>query len=142
MIVRRILVATDGTDGALRGVAAAADMAASYGAELLLITAVPVPQHVVSATVVQGQTVSEYVERMAADALDSSAAVLNERKVGAEIKIVLGNPAESVVSEAAALGVDLVVMGRRGRVAPKDLVLGSVTDRVARNVTVPILLVP
>ena len=33
-------------------------------------------------------------------------------------------------------------MGRRGRDEPKDLVLGSVSDRVARNIAVPILLVP
>jgi nucleotide-binding universal stress UspA family protein len=35
-----------------------------------------------------------------------------------------------------------VGMGRRSRYEPKDLVLGSVSDRVARHVKVPILLVP
>lgn len=142
MIVRRILVASDGTDGSLRGVAAAADIAMRYGAELLLMTAVPIPQHVVAATKMQGQSVEHYVERMADEALAPSIAALKAQRVGAAVKVVIGNPAESVVTEAAASGADLVVMGRKGRVEPKDLVLGSVSDRVARNLAVPILLVP
>ncbi len=142
MLVRRILVASDGTEGSLRGVAAAADVASRYGAELLLMTAVPLPQHVVTATKLQGQTIEQYVEHMADEALATSIAVLQQEGVGAMVKVVIGNPAETVVSEAAGSGVDLVVMGRRGRVEPKDLVLGSVSDRVARNLAVPILLIP
>jgi universal stress protein A len=142
VIVRRILVASDGTEVSLRGVAAAAEMATRYGAELLLMTAVPIPQHVVAATKLQGQTVDQYVERMAAQALGSSVALLKDLGVGAAVKVVIGPPAEGVVAEAAACRADLVVMGRRGRVEPKDLVLGSVSDRVARNLAVPILLIP
>jgi nucleotide-binding universal stress UspA family protein len=39
-------------------------------------------------------------------------------------------------------GADLIVMGRRSRYEPKDLVLGSVSYRVAHHVKAPILLVP
>ena len=142
MIVRRVLAACDGTDVSLRGVIAAAAVADRYGAELLLLTVVPVPQHVMSAVKLGGRTVEEYVEHMAAGALASSIAVLKQQRVGAEVKVVMGSPAESVVAEADACGADLVVMGRRQRVEPKDLVLGSVSDRVGRNIDVPILLVP
>ena len=142
LIVSRILVASDGTDVSLRGVTAAADLATRYGAELILMTAVPIPQHVVTAAKLHGQTVEQYVERMADEALGTSVAFLKEQGVGAEVKVAIGNPAETVVAEAAASRADLVVMGRRGRVEPKDLVLGSVSDRVARNIAVPILLVP
>ena len=45
-------------------------------------------------------------------------------------------------AEAAALGADLVVMGRNSRYEPKDLILGSVSYRVARHARVPVLLVP
>lgn len=142
MKVSRILVPTDGTEVSVRGVEAAADLAQRYGAELLLMTAVPIPPHVVTATKADRRTVEDYVEGMGLEMLASSIALLRTLAVGAEIKIAMGNPAESVVAEAAACDADLVVMGRRGRVEPKDLVLGSVSDRVARNLTVPILLIP
>ena len=56
--------------------------------------------------------------------------------------MVVGPIPESILLEIEDRGVDLVVMGRRGRDEPKDLLLGSVSDRVARHVKVPILLVP
>ena len=62
--------------------------------------------------------------------------------VGAEVKVVVGPAPESLLAEIEDSGADLVVMGRRGRDEPKDLLLGSVSDRVARHVKVPILLVP
>jgi nucleotide-binding universal stress UspA family protein len=139
---RRILVATDGTEASLRGVAAAADIAQRYGAELLLMTAVPIPQHVVTAATIDGRGIERYVERMASEALRGSIDLLRDLGMGAAVKVVTGQPAESVVAEAAASRADLVVMGRRSRVEPKDLVLGSVSDRVARNLSVPILLIP
>ena len=142
MKVRRILVATDGTEVSLRGVAAEADVAQRYDAELLLMTAVPIPQHVVTAAKIDGRGVERYVERMAAEALQGGIDLLGQMGSGAAVTVVTGPPAESVVSEAAASRADLVVMGRRSRVEPKDLVLGSVSDRVARNLSVPILLIP
>lgn len=142
MIVRRILTASDGTDASLRGVAAAADIATCCAAELVLMTAIPIPQHVVTAAKLDGGTIEHYVERTAAEALRACIAILKERRVGAAVKVVIGNPAESVVGEAAVQQADLVVMGRGRRVEPKDLVLGSSSDRIARSLAVPILLIP
>lgn len=142
MIFRRILAATDGSEASTRGVSAAAQMAARYEAELLLITAVSVPEHVVRGATIECRTLEDYVERLAREMLDSGIAVLKRVGVGAEIKVLIGPPAETVVAETASSGADLVIMGRRSRTEPKDLLLGSVTDRIARNVNVPVLLVP
>jgi nucleotide-binding universal stress UspA family protein len=69
-------------------------------------------------------------------------AALRQAGVGAELKVLVGPVPESLVAEISRTHADLVVMGRRGRDDPKDLVLGSVSDRVARHVKVPLLLVP
>ena len=69
-------------------------------------------------------------------------AVLERWGVGAEVKVVIGPPAESILAEIETSGADLVIMGRRSRMEPKDLILGDVSYRVARRVAVPILLVP
>ncbi|MFH0915333.1 MAG: universal stress protein [bacterium] len=142
MIFHRILAATDGTEASLRGVEAAAQMVARYQAEFILLTAVSVPQHVVLAANMDERTIQRYVERMAQEALGSAIDALRREGVGAEVKVVFGPPPETILAEIKSSGADLVVMGRRSRDEPKDLVLGSVSDRVARNVRVPILLVP
>jgi len=58
------------------------------------------------------------------------------------VKAVVGPAAEAILTEIEASGADLIVMGRRSRMEPKDLILGDVSYRVARHVKVPILLVP
>jgi len=138
----RIAVATDGTEASLRGVEAAAQLANRYCAELLVITVVSVPQHVVLAANMNQRLIEGYVERMAQEALRSAVDLLCREGVGAEVKVLVGPAPESILAEVEASGADLVVMGRRSRDEPRDLVLGSVSDRVARHVKVPILLVP
>ncbi|MCL5735419.1 MAG: universal stress protein [Actinobacteria bacterium] len=140
MIVRRILIAVDGTESSTRGVEAGVELAARYHAELVLVTAVSVPQHVVKAARVDG--LEDYVERMGQEGLSAALGVLRRRRVGAEVKIAVGPSAETIVAEASLPGIDLVVMDRRGRTEPKDIVLGSISDRVVRNIAIPILLIP
>ena len=142
VIFERVLAATDGTAASLRGVEIAAQLVARYEAEFMLVTAVSVSQNVLLAANMDGPTVEMYVERMAREVLESAMAVLRRGGVGAEVKIVFGPLPESILAEIEGCRPDLVVMGRRSRDEPKDLVLGSVSDRVARHVRVPILLVP
>jgi len=142
VIFSRILAATDGTEAALRGVEAAAQLAARDNAELLLMTAVSMPQYVATAAKMDRKGVEAYVERMAEESLRPAVDLLRRMGVGAEVKVVVGPAAESIVAGAESSGADLIVMGHRSRYEPKDLILGSVSSRVAHNVKVPILLVP
>jgi nucleotide-binding universal stress UspA family protein len=143
VIFTRILAVTDGTDVALRGVEVAAQMAARDEAELLLLTAVPMPQHVATAAKMDRRGVEAYVERMAGELLGSSVALLRKMGVGAEVKVVVGPAAEAIVAEAESSNADLIIMGLRSRYEqPKDVILGSVSSRVAHRVRVPVLLVP
>jgi nucleotide-binding universal stress UspA family protein len=142
LIFDRILVAVDGTDVSLRGVKVAAEMVARYNSELILLTVVSVPQHLVLSATMDQRTIGTYIERLAHGSLATSMAVLRETGVGAEVKAVVGPPAETILAEIESSRADLVVMGRRSRYEPKDLILGSVSYRVSRHVRVPILLVP
>lgn len=138
----RILAATDGTDASLRGVAVAADMVAACRCEFVLLTVVSVPQHAVLAANMDQRAAERYVERIARGTLGPALQLLRSRGIGAEVKAVVGPAAETILAEIEGSGADLVVMGRRGRQEPKDLILGSVSYRVSRHVRVPILLVP
>ena len=142
MIFDRILAAVDGTEVSLRGVKVAAEMVARYHSELILLTVVSVPQQLMLSATMDQRAIGSYIERLAQGSLESSMAVLRATGVGAEVKAVVGPPAETILAEIEASRADLVVMGRRSRYEPKDLILGSVSYRVSRHIRVPILLVP
>ena len=141
MVFTRIFVPTDGTEASLRGLEIAAQLATRYGAELIVVTAVAVPDWLARQNMEQG-AIEAYVEGAAQKYLCEAVDLLRREGVGAEVKVVVGPGPESLLLEIEAARADLVVMGRRGRDEPKDLLLGSASDRVARHVKVPLLLVP
>jgi nucleotide-binding universal stress UspA family protein len=141
MVFTRIFVPTDGTEASLRALDVAAQLVARYHAELVVVTAVPVPDWLARQNMEHG-AIEAYVEAIAQKYLEEPLALLRQQKTGAEVRVVVGPAAESLVTEIETSGADLVVMGRRGRDEPKDLLLGSISDRVARHLKVPVLLVP
>jgi nucleotide-binding universal stress UspA family protein len=62
---------------------------------------------------------------------------------GADIVVREGTDAKTeILSEAAACGASLIVMGTHGRSGLDHVLLGSVTERVVRKAPCPILVVP
>jgi len=57
----------------------------------------------------------------------------------AEYRVVENSPAEAILSEAGAQGVDLIVMGTTGKSGIKRFTMGSVAESVARGAEVPVL---
>ena len=49
-------------------------------------------------------------------------------------------PAVAILADADANGIDLIAMETRGRSNLAKLLLGSVTDKIVRGATVPVLL--
>jgi nucleotide-binding universal stress UspA family protein len=62
--------------------------------------------------------------------------------VSVSIVIVGGAPAPTILEHAASNGVDLIVMGTHGASGFQHLILGSVTEKVLRKATCPVLTVP
>lgn len=73
----------------------------------------------------------------------TDAVVERAREVGldAESVVVNGDPADVITDYAAEEGMDLVVLGARGRSAVGKFLLGDVAGKVARHSTTPVLLV-
>lgn len=59
-----------------------------------------------------------------------------------ERRLVEGKPSEAIVRHVRETDADLVVMGRYGRSGVAEHLLGSVSERVLRNVEVPVVSVP
>jgi nucleotide-binding universal stress UspA family protein len=61
--------------------------------------------------------------------------------IRAERLLKAGNPAEEIINAAAEGRFDVILVGVRGMGAVRRFLIGSVTDRVVRHATVPVLVV-
>jgi len=78
-------------------------------------------------------------ENMLSSALEDARKIAPEAKVST--KLMLGEPAEEIIGEAARGEFDLIVIGSRGMSGLKELILGSVSHKVVNGSQVPVLVV-
>lgn len=138
--MERILVADDGSDAALRAVETAVELAAGTGAELFALAVVDPAEF--RAGDVEALARSEALEEGGAiDCLVDAAAGYLERcrTIAARRGVVRfhakkqagHDPASEVLDFARAHGIDLIVVGSRGRGRLPGLLLGSVSQKLA-----------
>ena len=54
-------------------------------------------------------------------------------------KVEMGTPDKDIVEEAKTQGVDLIVISTHGRTGLSHILMGSVTEKVVRNASCPVL---
>lgn len=59
-----------------------------------------------------------------------------------EVEMRIGDAARMILDFAELQGVDLIILGRQGRGAITQWLLGNVTGKVARKASCPVLVVP
>lgn len=135
----RILVATDGSDNAQRATGQALDLARQYGAELHAVYVIETRTGYDNA-IVDPETVRQNLREDGEEALKAI-----ERDGEPDVSVVTtvreGVPHEEILSYSENHGIDLVVMGAKGRSAFKTVLLGSTTEALLRADRVPILVV-
>jgi nucleotide-binding universal stress UspA family protein len=136
LIMKNILVGTDGSDGAGRAIDLAAELAKTAGGRLIIVTVVtPLradeQEQVRQYTRIEGST-TDPTEVLAKQAL--SDAEERARKSGltsARTKILWGDPTEALINAIRDEKADAVVVGRRGHGRLAGLLLGSVSQKLA-----------
>jgi len=131
-----ILVPTDGSDCAEAAAAHAVDLAVATGAALHIV-------HVVDLGVLptdESGAVLDELQQAGQRALES----VIDRAEAADVStiqasVLSGTPYRAIVDYAESEGIDLVVMGTHGRTGFDRYLLGSVTERVVRLSTQPVL---
>lgn len=141
--MKKILVAVDGSNASLRATRAAAALARSVpGASLHLV-------HCHEAPDVYGE-IAVYVPRarMAKLQREHSTAILKRAEAalrGTGVRhtreILTGPVARTISRHADKLKCDLIVAGRHGDSALRDLVMGSVAQKILHATPLPVLLV-
>lgn len=133
----RILLPFDGSAHARRASDRAMEIAARYGSELAVLTAVDLP--------LEGFALdSSIMERAAAEARSLQAEVLRaagERGVRQARSLVReGHPRAEIVTAVREEQPGLIVMGSHGRTGLKALLLGSVAQAVIASGVSPVLI--
>ena len=151
-MIKKILVALDGSEPAGKALDFALNLAEKYSAEILLLSAfqpviVPMTSPQITAVPhippVAVGTYSKELKAIHEKVLSEALKKAKKIKPNLEIstKLVEGRPSEKIVETAKEGNFDIIVMGSRGLGGIKAFFLGSVSDRVADEATCPVLIV-
>ncbi len=147
-MIKKILVAIDGSKTAKKSLAYAVELAKQTGATITLlnvidksipitgpIPAVATPTHLI-------EPIEDYLRQAAEVYIGEAENLCKKNGIQSNKVIRTGHPVEEIVKEAGKSKADLIVMGSHGRSALKASVLGSVTFGVIHKDTkIPVLVV-
>lgn len=136
--MKRILIATDGSDGAWAAVEDGVELASEVGADVVFVSVRhdlpllgdPSYQHRVTSQL-----------QHARDALDRAEAEAQRLGVAFESEILEGDPVACIADAAAYRDVDLVVVGSRGHGAFASALIGSVSRELLTRSPAPVMVV-
>lgn len=140
-VMRKMLVALDGSPMAEQILPTASALAKAMGASITLLRVVP-PE------VSHSAAKKREADAALADKLRSEAqfyftrinASLRDQGIATQTRIVTHvHPAMAILEEAATGQYDLIALETHGRIGLPRLFLGSVADKVVRGATVPVL---
>ncbi len=141
-IPKNILAPTDFSDVSNSAAAYAGKLAVATGARLHLHHVVPDP--VAGKTVIETPHFGHALEDAEKKGKAKLEALLDEderAKLSLTSYVGLGPPADQITEYAAKNGIDLIVMGTHGRSGFEKMWLGSVTEKVLRQASCPVLVV-
>lgn len=146
---KHILITTDGSKLALRGVDHGLALAAATGAKVTILTATPRFPIVVGAmgytSYVTAGMLQDYdrsQREMAAQLLDDMLKRAAQKHLDAQaLHIPDERPADAIIRAVAERGCDLICMASHGHHGLKRMLLGSQAAEVVSHSPVPVLIV-
>jgi nucleotide-binding universal stress UspA family protein len=136
--IKRIVVPLDGSKTSFKALDEAIEIARACHATILGFHGIAFLPTGVMPSVVPYQI---YQKKEAGKFMEE--AKLRAAKKGILFKYVItfGNPVEQILNMAKTKKFDLIVIGARGKGRIKELFLGSVSNAILHNSTIPVLLV-
>jgi nucleotide-binding universal stress UspA family protein len=129
-MINKVLVGYDGSESANRAFAWAHDLAEKMGAELHVLAVSRPPDF---GTEVETEAIMETSRNHYARVLQALKAKQRVDAKPMKLEVAVGHPAEQIVLYAEKTGVDLIVVGHRGRSLFERLLLGSVARQVVAH---------
>jgi nucleotide-binding universal stress UspA family protein len=129
-----IVVPVDGSDGAKRAASFAARLAAVVQCPIRLTYVFPAtPMAMVGFSKMDADEVKKVESSAAQEVFDAVRAATGSTGATVEELVLFGDPANELINYIDRHPKALVVMGRRGLSPIKSLLMGSVSEKVARH---------
>lgn len=140
--MKKILVATDGSDNAKKALIEAKKMGEILGADIDIIK-------VIDEIIINPYTTQQYhtmqtdeeLKRLGEELLVESLKFFDDYKGKVDTKLRRGDPGNAIIKEVEKEGYDLIVMGSRGLGTFSRVLLGSVSNKVVNHVKTNVLIV-
>jgi nucleotide-binding universal stress UspA family protein len=148
-LYKKILVPLDGSKLAECALPYAEELAKGCGTEQVILVSATERVQSYRAFEDPGQPLGQRLvfeaygkkEKQAQRYLGRIAKGMEAKGIKVDTEVLLGDPAEEIVSYAADPGCDIIIMSSHGRSGPSRWAYGSVADRVFRASCVPVLMV-
>jgi nucleotide-binding universal stress UspA family protein len=139
--LRTILCPVDLSDASRDALDYAALLSRWYSARLRVLFVAP-PMPPVAAAPFHDRTAAGQLRRTLVDELDRFVAPVRASGLAVDVTLGDGPIVQRILAEADSGGADLIVMGTHGRGGFEHFIIGSVTEKVLRKATCPVLTVP
>lgn len=143
---RTVLAAVDAAEESMDALRVAASLGFFAGGKPLLVHGcMPIEEGLMVHASVERERIEEEVSNRLARVRSGLVAMLQRAGLGefaGRLLVEKAAPYEAIEQAAASQGADLVIVGTRGRSGVAKLLLGSVTDRVLRQLDLDILAIP
>lgn len=139
--IQTIVVATDFSEDARAALDWAVDVARDHGARIVLTHAAALAAAAPPDVVPADDRWYRALEESARQELDGWARTVRSQRISVETLLTYEPAAPSIVEVAERSRADLLVAGTRGLTGLKRLILGSVSKRVLRRATCPVVTV-
>lgn len=135
-----ILIPTDGSGEVKKAVEVAIDIAGKYNATVHALYVVETQQPMADFEGAPGGLTdpTEHIRREGDRATREIAEMARDAGLEEVTSVREGAPRRDILDYADANGIDLIVMGTRGRTGLERFLLGSVTEAVVRHSPVPV----
>jgi len=148
-MILRILLATDGSETALKASKYAIQLAKQLGASITVLSVVdnrgflgsyPVPPEATAIDITE--TVEDFLKEAAKRDVARVQKLCEKKGVSCRSVISSGHPVEEIIRKAERLHCNLIILGSHGKGALASVFLGSVTYGVVHKEThIPVLVV-
>jgi nucleotide-binding universal stress UspA family protein len=141
MMFKHILCPVDFSEASRNAVQHATALAEAQRASLTALHVAPPLFASPDLPPLDGDTPDEEIQRFGAETAALFADAMT-RGIHVDVLVERGQPARQILTRAAALPADVIVMGTHGAGGFEHLVLGSVAERVLRHAPCPVITVP
>ena len=145
MPIKKILVATDGSEHAKKAFDMSLEIAEKFNSNIILLNVIPEP------------VVKDYKGLLGEKEFEGSEEIVEERRrllegeakrgregspdVEISTRLVQGPVVDMIINTAQSEGVNLIALGHKGLHLTAEIIMGSVTRKVAQKTDTPLLIV-